>query len=475
MPNSFFHGRFPVILLILGVLMFSCTGKKNIVAVPENSKPGWVKNYPIDPGYYTGVASAPLHPFNTNHIAQARDAALSEIAASITVQIVSESESTIREDNLFFSQSFEERITSFAKQQLEGYELVDTWEGDNQYWVYYRLSKAEYQRQLQNKMQRAEDISSDLVEKANLQIKENNLNLAISYYLQAFSALSEFAGYGIESEIEQQKVILDNYIYQNVQNLFSGLMIVPEKNIVEAEFLKGLGGPVRVFVYSSDTNSNNRKPVSSFPVKAGFASGNGSLVEEYNTGNDGAFFLRVSKVTNPSIHQTIVLKPDLKRFEDLYAAQTPVLELINGFDMPESKITLQIKPVVVCLDFSGEGRNIRGSYSNKVAGAAEGTLRSSLSDKGFRFTDNRNACQYIIKMDAKTRNGTIMQDIHTAFCDASLYVLDNNHEELAGFSVSNIAGADLSFDRAQRKSIGNATENLLKKLEKQWFEDDPIK
>ncbi|MFW5758666.1 MAG: LPP20 family lipoprotein [Bacteroidota bacterium] len=446
-----------------------------MVTVSENPKPAWIKNYPIDRNYYTGVASAPLHPFNTNHIAQARDAALAEIAASITVQIVSESQSTIREDNLFFSQSFEERITSFAKQQLEGYELVDTWEGDNQYWVYYRLSKEEYQRQLQNKIQKAQDISSDLVKKANIQVQESNLNLAIGYYLQAFSALGEFAGYGIESEIEQQKVILDNYIYQNLQNLFSGLMIVPENKVVEAEFLKGLDKSVRVFIYTSSTRNNDKKAVSSFPVKAYFGSGNGSLVEEYNTGNDGNFFLRVSKITSPASHQTIILKPDLKRFEDLYAAQTPVLELINGFDMPESKITLQIKPVVVCLDFSGEGRNIRGSYSNKVAGAAEGTLRSSLSDKGFRFTDNKNACQYIIKMDAKTRNGTIMQDIHTAFCDASLYVLDNNQEELAGFSVSNIAGADLSFDRAQRKSIGNATENLLKKIEKQWFEDNPIK
>jgi hypothetical protein len=252
-------------------------------------------------------------------------------------------------------------------------------------------------------------------------------------------------------------------------------MIVPEKPVVEAEFLKGLVGPVKVFVYSSNTNDNDREPVSSFPVEAGFVSGNGSLVEEYNTGNDGAFFLRVSKVTSPALHQTILLKPDLERFEDLYASQTPVLELINGFDMPESKIMLHIKPVVVCLDFSGEGKNIRGSYSNKVAGAAEGILRSSLSGKGFRFTDNENACQYVIKMDAKTRNGTIMQDIHTAFCDASLYFLDHDHEELAGFSVSNIAGADLSFDRAKQKSIRNATENLLKKIEQQWFENDPMK
>lgn len=475
MPHNVLNVRFLAFLVFFGGLLLSCSSKKNTVKIPENPKPEWVKNYPIDPGYYTGIASAPLHPFNTDHIAQARDAALSEMAASITVQIVSESESTIRENNLFFSQSFEERITSFTEQQLEGYELVDTWEGENQYWVYYRLSKAEYQRQLKEKMQRAENLSSDLVEKAHQQVGENNLNLAVSYYLQAFAALGEFAGYGIESEVQQKRVYLDNHIYQSLQDVLNGLVIEPEKTTVEAEFLKSIQDPVRVFVYASLHDGNNRNPVISFPVKAEFEDGSGMITKEYNTGGDGSFFIRVSKITSPAIHQTIVVKPDLERFKDIYATQPPVLELINGFDLPETDITLQVMPVTVCLDFSGDGKTLRGSFSNKVAAAAEGALRSSLSARGFRFTDNENTCRYMIRMDAKTRNGTIMQDIHTAFCDASLHFLDRELEELAGFSVSNIAGADLSFDRAKHKAIRNATDNLLKKVEQQWFEDDPMK
>ena len=42
-------------------------------------------------------------------------------------------------------------IQALTKADLEGYELVDTWDNGNEYWVYYKLSKKIHNANIQLK------------------------------------------------------------------------------------------------------------------------------------------------------------------------------------------------------------------------------------------------------------------------------------------------------------------------------------
>jgi len=107
--------------------------------------PSWVRQHPVHPDYYTGVGIARKLPGQTNHLARARDEALSEIASNIAINIISESIlKTIQEAGIQ-KETFEANITSNTKALLESYELVETWENDKEFRAYYRLSKRLHQ------------------------------------------------------------------------------------------------------------------------------------------------------------------------------------------------------------------------------------------------------------------------------------------------------------------------------------------
>jgi hypothetical protein len=51
-------------------------------------------------------------------------------------------------------------------ENIEGYQQVDTYENDKQYWVYYALDKAEYAKQKEQKKQSTITKATNLISSA---------------------------------------------------------------------------------------------------------------------------------------------------------------------------------------------------------------------------------------------------------------------------------------------------------------------
>jgi len=91
-------------------------------------KPDWVNKRPIDNNSYIGIGVAEKDIETSEYIQKAKDRALREIASEITVTISSATLNQILEKAGVVKEEFESQIKSSTQAQLEGYELVDTWE-----------------------------------------------------------------------------------------------------------------------------------------------------------------------------------------------------------------------------------------------------------------------------------------------------------------------------------------------------------
>jgi len=131
-------------------------------------KPDWVNKRPIDNNSYIGIGVAEKDIETSEYIQKAKDRALREIASEITVTISSATLNQILEKAGVVKEEFESQIKSSTQAQLEGYELVDTWEDKNQYWVYYKLLKEKYARLRKEKIDKAIALSLDFYKKRNI-------------------------------------------------------------------------------------------------------------------------------------------------------------------------------------------------------------------------------------------------------------------------------------------------------------------
>ena len=87
--------------------------------------------------------------------AVAKQNALDNLSREIRVQVQSTSKVNVLQVNDWLSESFKSNSTSTTNEDLEGFELVDTYASETEVLAYYRLSKAEHARIQEAKRQAA--------------------------------------------------------------------------------------------------------------------------------------------------------------------------------------------------------------------------------------------------------------------------------------------------------------------------------
>jgi hypothetical protein len=129
--------RFVAIIILLGF---------HYVATAQQA-PHWVQSRPMDPSSYIGIGVASKS--NPNYAQEARDQALTDIAHQISVSISSENSLQEREDNEVYSRQFTSTTRSETSLDLEFYEVIDTFNGEDEYHVFLKLNKEQYAKSLQ--------------------------------------------------------------------------------------------------------------------------------------------------------------------------------------------------------------------------------------------------------------------------------------------------------------------------------------
>ncbi|MCK4654904.1 MAG: LPP20 family lipoprotein, partial [Candidatus Cloacimonetes bacterium] len=189
--------------------------------------PDWVKNRPLSKEYYIGIGYAPKVKRSKDHIEIAKSEALKNLASEITINISGEVISSIMEKSGVLEEELKSQIRSTTQAELEGYELVDTWQNKKEYWVYYRLYRMMYKKLKQEKIDKAMNLALDLFKEAKSNEEKKNIEKALLYFLQALNPIEKYITETLETTFKGTTIYLNNEIYFSIQNLLSNIELKP--------------------------------------------------------------------------------------------------------------------------------------------------------------------------------------------------------------------------------------------------------
>lgn len=430
-------------------------------AFSGNVKPNWVKERPLNADFYIGIGSASKTLYPQKYRQVAKDEALQDLASEIKVKISGEIIHRIAEQGGMLEDEIRSLVKSKTQANLEDYELVDSWESSKEYWVYYRLSKQKYQKHKTARRNKVSRLAGDFFRKAQKSEKAKNLTSAIRYALQALAMLDEFLGEPLQVNHNGQKVYLQNELYSLIHSSLNCLKLKPDKPMIKAK--KGFGLPHPLRVHVSCTKEGKNYPVADVPLEFSFVKGSGQLISKVLSNSAGIASCPVSRIT--SADQTQIIQVKVNMAELLKGKKAPIKYLT----VPETRFILRISSLSAYIESTEENMGEK----LKVL-LLQPKLKKALSAKGFSFTGDVSEADYMIKIEARTREALGMLGTSMVKADISISVTslrsgeevyENGFTTFPGVGFKSGQAGIVSLEFAARK-MDDIAEEIVKKTVK---------
>ncbi len=440
---------------------------------PARSAPAWVNSQPRMPGYYVGIGVATDHGDEAADWARARNHAYVELASTLKVHINSVITDYFREKNLKLYEgdnitkdasrqdsSYSQDTQFFVQSTLEGVEIHDRWKDQSQtkYWMLVRLSKAEIERRLRERLQKARDKAVDHVEAALRAEQRNDIGGALKGYFKAYLALREYFGGVVEYDIDGDgdDEVLNHAIERAVDRLATGLSWQPSDLERSAVIGQGLSEPLKVVVEFGD------QPVRSLPVHFAFQRGEGTVESQVSTGDDGSAQAQVVKVFGDR-KAIVAARVDAGALLDRPRETRVVLaKFANALDRASGKFVISLEELSAYVDIGEElfGREVD---SGSIAAELKQRLHSEL---GLVFTRSSRGADLEITGSASVARADCSDFFAQRKCKARIQITVTNR--LKGrqlFSKSFTRSGNGPSDReAGRQALRKAGQRVAKKI-----------
>ncbi|HAP36578.1 MAG TPA: hypothetical protein DCQ28_11800 [Bacteroidetes bacterium] len=419
----------------------------------QGKKPNWVEKRPNTSAFYHGIGVVPKSGTTQEYLQRSKDAALNDIAQQITVSIDASQISKLSEKLDEFKEEYQSAVQTSTKADLEGVEPVDTWESDDQYWVYFRLDIAEYKKRQAEKLRKATALSLDFFTKAKTFEKANNIGDALQSYIQALAAVEKFLGETLEVQFNDTKIFLGNEIFTSLQSILNQIELKAKNPKVDAQVGKPLRQPLEVVV----NNASTAVPIQNFPMKFTFIRGSGDIIPSARTDKNGTALTQIAKVIAADKLQLI--KADADPAALLGQSTSPVLEmLIKGLTLPSTRFTLNVVSLSIVFETD---EMLMGT--KLVIPRIEPMLKNTLSSQGFSFVDDASKANIMISVKSNGRDGGEYSGMYTVYVDANISVVDlNSGEEVYKTSFNNVKGISINYDKAGMKAYDEIGVSLQK-------------
>jgi hypothetical protein len=444
-----------VVLIVFLFLFYSCSAAN--LSAGGKKKPGWVKERPVSNAYYIGIGMASKEL--DNYIRVAKNNALSDLISEISVNISSNSVLRQFEDESEFKTEFESLTRVSIKDELEAYELVDSYDGKENYWVYYHLSIDTYKKIKRAKLEKAKDLAGDFYEKAQKALDHLELHQAINFYVKAFEAVKAYLEEDLSVFVlEKGRINLGNAIYEDLQDIFSKIKVIP----VEAEYqIKALSGgnpKVKATVYYTGNDKKTR--ISGLPFTFSFPGQEINKTENVQSNASGEIICSIADMAPKGKQQRIlaVLNTDVYFGE---ASASPLLKQMfhRKGSVPYGYLTVNVADLKAYFESeeTAFGKPAPGQPVTQV-------FKKELLENFFSFTPNKKQADVIVKVTANTVEGKKMEqyNLHTAYLNCHISIMKaQTDEEVYSTGLQNIKGMKTgSYNMAAQNAREKAEEKI---------------
>lgn len=432
------------------LVLFACSPKVQ----PVDPRPPWLSGQLNETRYYTGIGHG-TKDGATNHVQVARKSALDDLVSQIKVTVSTTSIlSTLEQNRKDFQERYEQIIQTTARDEIEEFEIAGTYEDEQNYWVYYRLSKERYRQIKEEQKRHAVILATDFFQKAR-KAEENNQRLqALGYYFQAFRSLERYLAEAIPVKIDDQEVLLTNGIYASITSLLDkiSVQLEPAQMLINRRINLN-AQPVIAQVTFKDT----AEPAVDFPLVASFEKGQGDVFPEYRTDNEGSARILISKIASRELEQTVSVSLNVDALSG--SSNSPVYNLIaSTIKPPGTKIILRVQRPVVYMTTNEKSLGMLRS-SNQLSNR----LKNLLTTAGFEFTNASESADLVMEVLADSERSSVSGSIYIALLTGTIKVTDTQAGRIIySTTFDRIKGYGLDYERASVDAYSKALETLEK-------------
>lgn len=442
------------------VFLLACGGSKKVVESPVNTpveqRPSWVGARPVSNGYYVGIGMA-----NKNRpdvLETAKKNALNDLASEISVRVEGNSLLYTLDRKTQFDETFTGTIKTTSNEQLEGFELVESWENATEYWTYYRLSKAEHARIKAEKKAGAIRNALDFHARSKQSVAAGDLRNAFDQELRALLAMKDYWGENDAVELEGRQVQLVNELYAELQKLTSNvrLSVLPER--CELNYANGFKR--ELLINAAFANGSGLRDLAQLPLFITYPGTGGKVTELKNTDTEGQVRSTVQRVDPAAKQLEVLVKLHLDELIGREMERALVNALVGSLTVPELHVLIDMK--MPRLLMRSKEMNLGQPVTD--AGVAL-VVREELTSKGFRFMEREAEADLILDLNASTRQGGESNGFFTAFVDVSYTFRDRKTQEVVfNGGKQGVKGVQLSYEKAGLESFKKAIPDIRKEL-----------
>jgi hypothetical protein len=437
-------------LILFSTLLFTaCTTKKNgIDRTNRNVQPNWVQQRPINNLYYVGIgySNKSLNPSDYQQIAKKN--ALNDLIGEIKVVVSSHSILSQYQNDSKFSQIFATDTKVNSQAMVEGFQVMDSWENKNDFWIYYRLSKEEYEAAKKRKLQAAISQALDRLERADkLNLSDNFMQVA-RLRVKALAALQGYLNEDVSAYYNNNKVFLVNEIIGQLQEQLSKLQV--NTDIVE---LKGkVGKPILTPFNANVKIKTSNQFVSYVPLVLIAEKGNVNYGGNTETDQLGKAVMAVSRVLNKDPIQQIKVSIDIEGIIKADSLNNSLKNILLNIDVPSSIIRLFVEPVKV---FIQSQELLFGDKMSFDIIAPQ--LKRKLVESGCNFVSNVKDADYEVKINANTNDlGVMWGKMLQAEINMEISIADvKNNTEIYRDAIKGVRGFQVSKENAGKDAYNN--------------------
>jgi len=442
-----------LLVLVSIILITACNNKKKVVQEPEIVKPTWINDRPITDVYYVGIGSASKVD-GTNFIESAKNNALNDLASEIKVNLESSTVYYQNETNKTFNEDFRSTIKTSIEADLEGYTMIDSWQDQNKYWVYYRLSKSEYFAQIERKKMAAKKAGEEFYKSGNNATESGDVLLAITNYFDAMSAIKEYAPSAFSMNSEGRPVFLDQLIMSSIQSLISSIKLDNSDAPEPLSYFNGFKTyyPLKI--------KRDGKALAGIPLESVFFNQYGEVFEQYVSNENGT--VSVSLVANDlkmsNITNTVRLNLN-EISKNRVDAEFLKFKLAN---LVIPRVELKVAVVKPTLFVSSSEKEFG---KKRTADQLSGMLISGLVKEGIQIIDKKDKADLFLELDADTKFQSKDDNFTVVVLNYSINLTEvKTRKSVYSISDGPIKGVNLDQSRAAVKAYEKAESEINKKV-----------
>lgn len=442
---------------LLGLVFMGACGNKGIVDGPasnetESPKPNWVSGKPASSVYFYGVGLAQKSPSNPEYLEVAKKNALNDLASEIEVNVSSSSILYTLERDYKFESEFSETIRTTTNKDIAGYELADSWQNEDQYWVFYRLNRADYYAAKEREKRAALENAADFYSVGLSAWENNQLKSAFDLQVRALSILKPYWAENNEYELNGKTVKLDNRALQQLQEMAAEVVLEVRPSPIQLN----LANHYSVVCEVSVLNKTTQQPLPGVSVQYRYRNNTG--LQRGTQTSDGNGSVRVA-IDQPDLlkqHHQLEVQVVLSDLIDPRAADADVRKIIDG--LPAASLTVPVtfeRPVVYL-----KSREQNLHYREQLT-ILRDHLSNELIKKGFAVARTPAEANMTIHINASTRDGGTSSGFALAYLDLQVKLTDPSGANiLYEQAFTDLKGASNTPERAGIRAFDKGQDKL---------------